>query len=401
MTIQRIVTYLLLAVLVMILGAFFGWYLFLRAQTSSTTSFSGSLGLGTAAPFGTIPGTSAGEGISSPDATSTPGTGKPPQLWHVSSAPVAGFGFATSSDGVVVRYVDRATGHVYEANVGTGAITRLTNTLLPKIYDASIASRGRVIERSLDASGTITTFNGRLGTGTSTELTGTQLESGIEAIAADPNSDSVFTLLKSGTGVVGSISTWAGTKPSVVFTSRVAGWRAKWLTDGRIVLVQKAADGVPGYSYEIRKGVTTPLLDPVAGLTVAPAPDSNALLYSAESGGAPVLYLRTTGDTAVVLPLSTVADKCAWAPAASTTAFCAVPQTIPSGKFLDQWYRGEVHTADTIWQIDGSSASTSQVFVPDSGTSLDMTDLSLDPSGSYLAFIDTTRNGLWVLRLVP
>lgn len=395
MTIQSVVKYLLLAVLIMVLGAFAGWYLFLRAQNTATASFNSSLGLGASAPFGVTPGTSAGVATS---ATDTPATGKPPQLWHIAQTPVAGFGFASTSAGEVIRFVDRANGYVYDANVATGAITRVTNTLFPKIYEAYVASENRIMERSLDASGSITTFDGLISTGTSTELTGAVLQADIEAVAPDQNSSKVFALRKNGQGVVGTISEWNGSRPNTVFTFGVPGWRAWWLQDGRIILVQKAADGVAGYAYTIKGATRSVLIDPQPGLVIAPQQKGGALLYSTSSGGSLALFARTADGTTMPISLTTIADKCTWSLASSTIAYCAVPQTMPSRDFMDDWYRGDVHSADTFWRVDTSMNSTDQVFVPDTGAHVDVTRPAVDESNTYLAFIDSQDLSLWVLR---
>ncbi len=400
MNVQKFVQYLLIAILVIVLGALAGWYLFLHAQSIKNQALSTDLGLGAPAPFGTTQGTSGGfSTMSASTSTGTGGSAQPPQLWHVTTAPIAGFAFASSTDGMVVRYVERATGYVFEANLTTGTIVRLTNTLSPKIYEAQFAPPDRVAERSIDNGGNITTFAGLYGVGTSSALTGTSFAANIEALAADPSSNNVFSLIDKGSGVVGVISGWDGSKPKQVFSSGVPGWRAWWLPDGRIVLEQNAADSVLGYSYVLRNGAQTPLIDPLPGLTAIPQSGSAALLYSTSQNGALSLYVRPAGSsTPLQLPLATLADKCAWAPN-SPTVYCGAPQTTPGADFLDAWYRGEAHSADAMWSIDTSSGKAAQIFAPSSSAALDVDEPSVDGSGSYFGFINASDLSLWVLRL--
>ena len=109
-------------------------------------------------------------------------------------------------------------------------------------------------------------------------------------------------------------------------------------------------------------------------------------------------------------PIQTIADKCTWAPTSPEApqgkpgdliAYCGVPQTIPSQQFLDDWYKGIVHTSDEFYEVDASAASTTLLYNPqgDTSASLDVEDPSVDPSGQYLAFINAADQSLWVLRI--
>src|SRR3989344_2027747 len=71
-------------------------------------------------------------------------------MFHISDIPVAGAVVFEKEDQTVVRYVDRATGHIYEADLKTLAKTKITNQTLPKIYEAYFRADGNaVLLRSL------------------------------------------------------------------------------------------------------------------------------------------------------------------------------------------------------------------------------------------------------------
>lgn len=396
---KTIFIYLFAGLVVVLCGALAGWYFFLRSQMSITDALGNALGLGVTAPFGAAPGTSGGFEQSGDATRSQPATA-PPQLWHVTPAPIAGFCFATSSEGVVVRYVERQTGYIFDAYVQSGAIKRITNTLMPKTYEAQLASGGRLIGRSIDKSGIATTFTGTFSSGTSSPLTITTLRSSIEAVVADPKAAQFFSIAQNGTGIIGTISTWNDSKRAQVFSSAVPGWRAQWLTDGRIIVSQKAASSVLGYSYVIKNGVVTPLIGGIPGLVIVPRSGSGALLYSTSAGEGSALYVQPTASSSTaLLPLRTIAEKCVWAPGAQLNAYCGAPQTNPPANFLDAWYRGEVHTADAIWKIDAGSGQTQLLFTPDTATALDVQNPAVDDVGEYIGFMNATDQSLWVLRI--
>ena len=465
---QTIIKYSLAALVVIILGAFSGWYFFLQTRSQDTFAQDSARGYGTAAmPAGTgnfgsnsataQPAsflsrmlssiTGQGTGVS-PAPTSAPfgqesssfGTGasantpsapvpeakRPPQLWHVHSKPVAGAAFVRGVGGERLRYVERATGFVFEADTGTSVVTRITNTLAPKTYEAIVTPNKRVFQRSLDEAGrlltavwTITASSSTAAT-TSATLSSIALPKDIAHIAADPRSDALFYLVNSAAGVVGFRSEWNGTKPKQVFTSAITNWHPIWLSDGRIILAQAAADNIPGYAYELAtNGVLRPLLRAIPGLTVVPR-TSGALLYGESRGGRLALFAQVDPSaTAIAIPIKTIADKCVWAPlnapqsgasgAHSATqnvvagkglvAYCAVPQGLAAQNFLDDWYRGVVHSSDALWRVDASAGAAELVFAPESGTSIDMENLTMNSEGSYVAFMDNNDQSLWVLRI--
>ena len=413
---RTLIEYLLAVVIVLILGGLFGWYFFLRTQSQSTTSQDAARGYNANAPFGSLNGsTSVNAGNTA--AGGTVSANRPPQLWQVDKTPVAGMAFVSDGTSTQLEYVERSSGYVFEADPQTGANTRLTNTLMPKIYEAQITANGRVIERSLDETGNITTFVGSVSTSTSAgsdatstvgALTGLYLAKNIMHISADPNSSQLFYLVAGAGGVSGVMDQSASDgKQKQIFTSILPDWRTTWLSDGRIILTQAAAYGVPGYAYQLKSdGTLVPLLRGIAGLTVSPR-SSGALIFGASGNNAIALFAQLPGASAVQLPIRTIADKCVWAPVSSATAsstsdtiaYCAVPQVSPTGNFLDNWYQGALHTADAFWEVDASAGTAELIFTPGVQTPLDVENTTMDAGGNYIAFENGADESLWVLRL--
>ena len=403
---RTLILYGLAAVAVVVLGALAGWYFFLRSQTGATQALGAERGFNAQIPAGNggIGGTDAGGAPGASDATGTSTATKniaPPQLWHVAEAPAAGVGFATSTTGSRLRYAERATGYIFEADPSNGGIVRLTNSLMPKTYEAYFAAGNRVIERSVDASGAVTTFAGLIDAqATSTALSGTSLVPGILEVAPDPKNSQLFFLQPQGSGVAGMVSQWNGSKQSRVFSSALPDWNVWWLQDGRMILAQKAADSLAGYAYTLKGGVLNPLLGPLPGLGILPRTGSSALLYSTSSGGRIALFAQTSATTSASrLAVVTLADKCAWAPGQELIAYCAVPQSTPVKGFLDEWYRGEIHSSDALWRIDAGTGQAELMFTPATNVSLDVINPVVDDAGAYIAFINAADGSPWLLRL--
>ena len=405
--------YVALGIMVVVIGALVGWFFVLRSQTESTLSNDAARGFGAPSPIGNA-GTFT-NGISSV-ATNTGGEGVPSQvaqLWHVDTTPVAGFGF-TTSEKHAVYFAERATGHVFIADMQTGETHRLTNTLNPKTYEAVFARDGSVVLRNVNENtGAIESFAGNIGTSSNSapsSLIGLNLESNIRHVSANPDSRTLFYLLRDSETTIGIVAPWNGKNEKRVFTSNLDSWRPTILADGRLFVSLLPHDGVAGYAYEIKKdGSLNPLLRGLPGLTFLPQSSSTAMLYGA-SGGTLHLYLQASSSAKrVELPLKTVADKCGWGPApsklktASSTpnlVYCAVPGTISTGKFLEMWYRGALHTSDALWRINADTGETALIYSPESeGEEIDAMNLAVDPTGGYLGFINSTDASFWMLRL--
>lgn len=421
MKMRTVIEYILAVVLVLILGGLAGWYFFLRSQTNTLKTEGAAKGFGAAIPLGDPYGSNPDKldpfpstGPMQQGTQDGAGGGKSPaQLWQVDAKPVAGELFTGNDNDLRLRYVERATGYVLEADPRTGQVMRLTNTLMPKIYEAFLAETGQIFERSLDTSGNITTFAGTISTTTdgatvssARSLVGSGLTKNIVSMSAHPESGAIFYILRGPDGAIGVSAEWDGQKQKNIFSSVTVSWRPTVLSDGRIILVQAAADGVPGYAYEIKKdGALSRLLGPVPGLTVRVRPAMeknapNALLWGQSVPGALKLFVQTAQDaTPVQLPIRTVAEKCVWKPGKELVAYCGVPQGQPAQNFLDEWYRGAMHSADALWRIDAGAGTAELLYTPPSNTPVDIENMVIDDGGNYIAFTNGADKSLWLLRL--
>ena len=337
-------------IVVLLLGGLAGWFFYLHSQTQQTATASAGRDLGSAAPsFGESTGsTQANQAVATQSTNvNASGTGYASNasstLWEIDRAPVAGMGFIDTQTDEYIYYVERANGYVFSAHPSAHTITRLTDTLTPKIYSVQFANDGSFIEQSLDSGGNVTTFLGGLSASTSagqsavnagsTDTQGGQFQSvdgaflptNIRAIALNPTTRSLFYLLEDAHGGVDGISMqWDGTKRKQVFTSLISSWNPTVLDDGTIVLLESPADGMSGYAYTVKgTGILTPIVRNVPGLTILPKSSSPLLLYGASAGNGLSLYEIATSAPAV-LPIGTIADKCVWLPgrARSPTAPC-------------------------------------------------------------------------------
>jgi hypothetical protein len=407
MSSRSVIQFVFAALIVSIIGAFAGWYFFVKHSIDTTQTSDAARNNGGETSFGG----SAGSTFHNLEAngTTTAEIGKAsPRLWHVTTSPVAGMGF--KEDTGMLFIADRATGNILLANPDTSSLLRLTNTLFPKIYEAQFSRTGDVILRTSDESGSISTFAGVIASTTATTATSTPnvlsggyLARDIVALALqphEPTSKGLFFIAKNPAG--GSVSTfsaWNGTSLKKALVSPLTQWRAQWLNSGAVILTQKSLDAVSGYSFTLSvAGALQPLITDMPGLVVLHHPSTNALLYSTSDGGTVSLYVRAPGKDDVRLPIQTTAEKCVWAPGDGLIAYCAVPSATPKN-YLEMWYQGAYHTKDAFWKVDALAGSADRFFATDADVSLDAENLMMDSHGSSIAFQNGVDKSLWLLRV--
>ena len=141
------------------------------------------------------------------------------KLMKVSTMPIAGFAVfqkeKTEKEFVpMLRYVDRATGNIYQTFVDKIQEKRFSNTIIPKVYEAFFGNNGEVvIMRYLKKDEkTIQTFIGNLPQETLEEDTtgkqkieGSFLPENISTLSLSPDTTKVFYLLNTNNTVLGVI----------------------------------------------------------------------------------------------------------------------------------------------------------------------------------------------------
>lgn len=403
---KTLIEFTLAAILVIVLGALSGWYFFLRGETQATSGRDSARGFGTEAPtFAGALGNAYQNAISSVfGGGNTPEETKLPtqELWQVTKTPTAGAGFVQVNTATQLYFAERSTGYIFSADLATQAVTRLSNTLVPKTYEAAFGRSGTVLMRGLDESGNITTFTGALSSTTASDalraLSGISLGKNIRDITLSPDGNEIFYLLQDSGKFVGIRANAKGGGQKRLFLSGTGAWRAEWLSDGRIILLENPADRVVGHAYELKGGATLRVAPTLPGLMVLPRASSTTIIYSSSGEDGVRLFAKVGGASATQLPVRTVAEKCVWAPTQALIAYCAVPQTLPAGDFINSWYRGDVHTADAWWEVNVAANTARILYAPPSNITLDVEDPRIDETGNGIAFINRTDKSLWVLR---
>lgn len=421
-------TIIIVVVIVVILAALVGAFFYMKGNKTSgtgTTSFGalfGNSGVDTPRnPDGKITGGGVIESGDEPTTTDT----SDPLFRQLSTIQVAGATSIEKGGKTYVRYVARENGYIYDVDPKTGVATQITETVIPRVYEAYFAlggntvilrylkhddlSRKDIIKTQiadlvlpLDAAG------GSLGTLSSFDP---QMPDNIASVSISPSGARLFYLLPVNDGVSGTVVNIATKIGVEVFRNSFSEWIPQMLDTGNVILTTKASANVVGYSYLYNTSDKTlaRIVREKKGLTTIATPTGGRMIYSENIIGKTILALYDkkgfAGDEAGVthtapLQLATLPEKCAWS-ANSVRLYCGAFASTPRAQIPDDWYQGALAFSDTFWTINTDLSDL--VFLADPKKEVDKTfDVFIpfiDKNEDHFFFVDKNDSTLWSMRL--
>lgn len=297
-----------------------------------------------------------------------------------------------------IRYVERATGHIYQRHLDTKKVTKVSNSTIPGVYDVLVDKLANTfIYRYLSSDNkTITSFLATLG-----NEKGEFLPSNIIELALSPDKTKAFYLVKNSNGVVGFTLFFEENKKSQVFTSSFSEWQAQWVTNNKIFLTTRPSWSLDGslFSLDITSGTLTKIFGGTSGLTTLANKDGSLVLFGSSLQAGPKLWLLNTKDhTTKDLNSYGLPEKCVWG-YDNVSIYCAVPNVVVGEQYPDYWYQGLTSFEDYFVKIDTETAQRSTLANSKNEIPVDATRLFLDNKESYLFFINKKDSTLWSLDL--
>jgi hypothetical protein len=408
------------------LGAAYYWFfvrtpdLTVQTDTSLTTN-------STFSPFGTTPTPKLDNtqglqqnGSTAAATTTTPAVGQIPALRQLSTTPVGGMMASTTASSTIVRWIDRGVGHIYQAYSENIAITEISNTTIPRVYESYWNKKAdalifRTIQEDSDVVTSFYTELKKINTGTSTastsvpavvkyELRGSALPKNTTGVAISPKGDSVFTLTnESGTGI-GYTSLINGQKRTQIFSGPLTQLNIEWPEDNTISLTTKGSSLATGFLYFVnpKNGNFNKIIGGVRGLSTLTSRDAKKVLYSESTDTSITTSIfDVKSGSSQSLAFNTLPEKCVWSTVKKDEFFCAVPSQIPEGSYPEAWYQGTISFSDKIWHINATTGEVHLVadLLSIGKSIIDAQNLQLDPKENYLYFINKKDLTLWSLSL--
>ena len=332
-------------------------------------------------------------------------------LRKLSDAPVSGATIFASGSSTIVRYIEKATGHIYEVNLTLGAKKRISNTTIPKIEEVVWGQLGNSFALRFEKDGILQTFFASITRATTTnaegefsELIGRYLAGNIRNFVFSPDKKKVFYTLSSATGIGGYRANANAEGSALIWQFPTREWIVSWPAPNIIALNTKASHGIAGHLLflDTTTGRIDSALGNISGLTSLTSPDSKKIAFSESKNSQTILYIADSEEQYTSQSLvDTLPEKCAWAD--PDILYCAVPKAGLRGNLPDSWYMGLVSFADAIWKINTPIGSTNIIsdISEETGRSVDAVSLEISPLGDELIFKDNIDGGLWALRLGP
>jgi hypothetical protein len=396
------IIFILLALL--ILGGVVYWFFFFNKTSTPIDQKPGGLPFGQGGNTVTLPSTTGNSNESTSTTPTTLVDMFAPGLYLISKDPIGGIASFDVSNVGHVRYVDRTTGNIFESVRGSSELIRLTNTTIPKVYEALWSSDGReVIMRYLkEDNETIRSFYAKLSASSTRdqEISGLFLNDNIRAVGTAGNK--ILWVKKQDPNFSIILSNFDGTKPVSVFSSPLANWQIASSVTNTGTIYSSPSGIMPGvvYSISLTNGSYTKVFE-ANGAEGVGSSDGKKTLVSGYVNGKLITKIVSGGNMngGVALALSTLAEKCVWGDL--NTVYCAVPKNIPDAVYPDSWYTGEVSFNDSLWKINTDTGEA--VVVADLSSlarqPIDAIELTINRSGNAIAFKNKQNLSGWVYIL--
>lgn len=337
-----------------------------------------------------------------------------PHLRKISTEPVAGYTiyatttFATSTETKITknvfRFIQKATGHIFDVYEDMLVLERVSNTTIPRVHEAEFLTPQRLVIRYLkEDNQTIETYLAGIKQdegGNEFGLDGIYLPQNITDIAVSPNGN-LFYLEESANGSFGTTFDLKTNKSERIFESPLKEWEFGWPSENKIIYFTRPSANVAGfvYSLDVRTGNTAKIFGGIQALSALASPSGSRVLYSDNNSGRISLReFNLAGNSYSDKSVSTLAEKCVWS---GEVIYCAVPATTPTGNLPDNWYQGKTYFSDNVWQLDSASDSVTLLsnLSTEAGEDIDAVNLKVSADGEYLLFSNKRDGSLWSLRL--
>ncbi len=301
-----------------------------------------------------------------------------------------------------IRYIEKATGHIYETTTNSLTQNRISNTTIPKIQESIWLDKQSLIIRYLDDNNIIKTFSAELITDDlgDQKLEGVFLQDDVKEIIKFGKK--IFYLLDGGKGSIGVISDKDNENKKIIFESPLEEWLLTNVDNKYINFTTKPAINIAGFSFLFNTETASfnKIIGDKSNLSTL-INKSFDVLYSEYGKLGPKLYIyNNEGKTNTEIYIQTFPEKCVW-DKNSVYIYCGVPTEELSNYDLTNWYKGLTSFSDDIWKINTETNTTEFLISPrELGVEdIDIMNPILNRDGNYLLFTNKKDYSLWGLKL--
>ena len=316
-------------------------------------------------------------------------------LQQLTTRPVAGFAFASTSDGIAVRYAEKGTGHIYQILIATGEETVLSRMTISQVSNAVFSPDATTVA--------LTSYDGYIPSvfvGSFQEeptLAGISLQPGAKNISFSSNSDVLYTISKNNT-TRGYTHNIVSLVQEELFLIHYANIDVQWGNAlEEIYITTKPSEKFEGFVYTISGSTVIPVAPSEYGLSTIAS--SKYILSTYIKNGGYISSAATSDGTSYYIPLVVLKEKCTFVATAPDFLWCGSTFGNQSSSFMEDWYKGIEVSSDSIWLVDILEGSAKIFSNPekDIGRPLDIYTLRESYDGTLLSFTNKADRTLWLL----
>ncbi|MES2007215.1 MAG: hypothetical protein V4436_03890 [Patescibacteria group bacterium] len=396
-------------------GALVVWFFFFAGVPTATPNNQGNNNLGV--------GNTQTTGVSSNNTTDETNQVSPitsqsssQKVFKIANGPVTGAAFVQTlfPTTTYARYVLQENGHVMDQALDvSGSLPRaVSNTTIPGTAQAVWSKSGGVLYLQYLDDTTIKSVSLTFPQATSSKSVTKPVEiqflpDNVQAIAVSPNGLQIAYLLKGSAGSDGYVANIDGSNSKKLFSIGFSELLLSWPSPNTLLLTTKPAAGVSGmvFSVDTKAGGIVPLIY-AAGVTAMATPTFSYILYQSDIPGeaAPMSYSHNNKNNEdILLSFNPIPEKCVASSIASSTVYCATPQTYFNTSYLDNWHKGAASLSDMIVSFTFDQLPNNDVVAEpgsaDGGVASDILLMAVSPDEKYLLFVKKGDRSLWGVRL--
>lgn len=336
-----------------------------------------------------------------PSTPITPTTENLPRLRKIADGPVSGYGFFETASGTLMRFQEKSTGYVFEAEADKEGSAQVTNSLILRAYISKFISKDRIITSTVSNDLTsIKTLAGEI-KGTGPDMTGTLsgvfLEEGMVTFSPSPEGNSVFYIVKTPSGSDWYIYDYVRKNKLKVYSSPLSEWRSQWPTKDTLYILAKPSNQAETalYSFSLINYQLKPIISGYGFIATTNA-SGESFISKYTKQGIVSEFVNTKTLSKVGTVSSALADKCAWV--SSENILCGATASLGTS-LPDSWYQGSVSFNDYLLSFDAKTGVANTISLMGNGEVSEEIDLYhpiASKNGRYLMFTNKKNGSLWL-----
>jgi hypothetical protein len=297
--------------------------------------------------------------------------------------------------------MEKGTGHIYAIDLTTGAEERISATTIAGTQRAEFSENGQYVMIQSGFGSQKEFVVGEINRGPST-LSNTELAETITSFSGTKDNRFLYSI-QTGASTIGKVFNPAEFTNETLFTVPFRESSIEWgsdVTDSHYVY-PKTTRQLESFLYQIKNGVVSRM--PVDGYGMSALGNDTYVFYSKKEGVEyRSYYLDINTRIEKNVPLSQIPEKCVMSEEEYPITICAnteyeLPELLP-----DSWYKGEISTADNLWEISPDGGAAKFLISPEltSGRKLDITQLQITSDKSKVYFTNQSDQTLWFYQRI-